>query len=135
MIFQWTNIEVRQIIIGHGMAVFSTEQSQRRDLFFEKKWAISGLFFLYFLLFNTVDRKQMFNINFADDWIRIADLWFCKQPLYQMSHKHCPNRDEILFSFLFKWQIGSQSPKSFRDQYWTFLHQPNFLKYLTTCNN
>ena len=25
------------------------------------KWAISGLFFLYFRLFNTVDSKQMFN--------------------------------------------------------------------------
>ena len=28
----------------------------------------------------------MFNINFADDWIRTADLWYRKQPLYQLSH-------------------------------------------------
>ena len=28
---------------------------------FLKKWAIPGLFFLYFRLFNTVDSKQMFN--------------------------------------------------------------------------
>ena len=30
----------------------------------------------------------MFNINFADDWIRTADLWYWKQPLYQLSHNH-----------------------------------------------
>ena len=28
---------------------------------FFKKWAIPGLFFIYFRLFNTVDNKQMFN--------------------------------------------------------------------------
>ena len=33
------------------------------------KWSIPGLFFIYFHLFNTVDSKQMFNINFADGWI------------------------------------------------------------------
>ena len=40
----------------------------------------------------TVDSKQMFNINiiFADDWIRTADLWYRKRPLYQLSHNHCP---------------------------------------------
>ena len=37
---------------------------------------IPGLFFLYFRLFNTVDSKQMFNINLADDWIRTVDLWY-----------------------------------------------------------
>ena len=34
-----------------------------------KKWASPGLFLLYFLIFNTVDRKQVFNIIFADYWI------------------------------------------------------------------
>ena len=30
----------------------------------------------------------MFNINnfIADDWIRTADLWYQKRPLYQLSH-------------------------------------------------
>ena len=28
--------------------------------------------------------------NFADDWIRTADLWHRKRPLYQLSHNHCP---------------------------------------------
>ena len=32
----------------------------------------------------------MFNINFADDWIRTADLWNRKRPLYQLSHNHFP---------------------------------------------
>ena len=36
--------------------------------------------FLYFLLFNTVNSKQMFNIIFADDWIQTADLWYWKRP-------------------------------------------------------
>ena len=35
--------------------------------------------FTFFVFFNTVDSKQMFNINFADDWISTADL-------YQLSH-------------------------------------------------
>ena len=28
----------------------------------------------------------MFNINFANDWIQTADLWYWKQPLCQLSH-------------------------------------------------
>ena len=27
---------------------------------------------------------------FADDWIRTADLWCGKRPLYKLSHNHCP---------------------------------------------
>ena len=33
----------------------------------------------------------MFNINFVNDWIRTADLWYRKQPLYHLSHNHCPS--------------------------------------------
>ena len=61
------------------------------------KWAILGFFFLYFCLFNTVDCKQMFNINFEDDWIRTTDLWCRKQPLYQLSHNHYPKLIQNLF--------------------------------------
>ena len=32
----------------------------------------------------------MVNKIFADDWIRTAHLWCRKQPLYQLSHNHCP---------------------------------------------
>ena len=38
----------------------------------------------------------MFNINFADDWIRTADLWYLKRPLYQLSLNHC-------IMFINKW--------------------------------
>ena len=54
------------------------------------KWAIPGLFFLYFCLFNTVDSIQMININFADDWIRTSDPWYRKQPLYKLHNNNCP---------------------------------------------
>ena len=30
----------------------------------------------------------MVNINFADDWIQTTDLWYWKQPIYQLSHNH-----------------------------------------------
>ena len=48
--------------------------------------------FIYFRLFNTVDRKQMLYINFVNDWIRTLDLWYHKRPLYQLSHYHCPSQ-------------------------------------------
>ena len=32
----------------------------------------------------------MFNINFADDWSQTADVWYPKQPLFQLSHNHFP---------------------------------------------
>ena len=35
----------------------------------------------------------MFKINFAYDWIQTVDLWYQKQPLYQLSHNHCPNHN------------------------------------------
>ena len=37
----------------------------------------------------------MLNINFANDWIRMTDLWYRKQPLYQMSYKQCPKEDTL----------------------------------------
>ena len=46
--------------------------------------------FLYFCLFNTVESKQMFNTNFAENCIRTADIWFQKRPLCRLSHNHCP---------------------------------------------
>ena len=30
--------------------------------------------FIYFRLFNTVDSKKLFKINFANDWIRTVDV-------------------------------------------------------------
>ena len=39
----------------------------------------------------------MFNINFANDWIQTADLWYWKQPLYQLSHNHCPRTGKLMY--------------------------------------
>ena len=50
--------------------------------FFLKKVGQSRPLFIYFLRFNTVDNKQvnkqMFNLNFADNWSGTADLWYQK---------------------------------------------------------
>ena len=54
---------------------------------------LNGPFLASFSLFSsfqyTVDSKQIYVI-FADDWIRTADLWYHKWPLYQLTHNHCP---------------------------------------------
>ena len=36
--------------------------------------------------------------KFADAWIRPADLWDRKRPLYQLSHNHCP--DSLFFKLI-----------------------------------
>ena len=52
-----------------------------------QKLVILGLFFFIFFFSNQLNiGKRMFYINFANDQIRTADLWFRKRPLYQMSH-------------------------------------------------
>ena len=54
-----------------------------------KKWAIPGLFlFIFIFSIQLIINKQMFNITFADDWSRTADLWYQKRLLYQLSHNH-----------------------------------------------
>ena len=57
---------------------------------FFKKWAIPGLFLIHFRLFNTIYYIQLIENKIADDWIRTADLWCRKRPLYQPRHNHCP---------------------------------------------
>ena len=47
--------------------------------------------FIYFRLFNTFDSKQFLNIT----WIRTADLWYWKRPLYQLSNSHCPSKKRV----------------------------------------
>ena len=44
--------------------------------------------FFFILVFSI---QLIVQINFADDWIRTADLWCRKQPLYQLHHNHFPN--------------------------------------------
>ena len=67
------------------------------------KMGHSRLLFLYFCLFNKIDRKQMFHkILMMDDWSRTADLWCRKRPLYQLSHNHCPSKQ---FSQIKNWRL------------------------------
>ena len=44
-----------------------------------------------FVYYNTADSKQMFNINFANDWILVLEV-----PFYQLIHIHCPNSIEFV---------------------------------------
>ena len=60
------------------------------------KWAIPASFSLFSSFQYTVDSKQMF--NFLS--IRTADLWYQKQPLYQLSHNHCHLHDNVIKMFL-----------------------------------
>ena len=48
-----------------------------------------GSFFFIFV-FSIQLTVNKCSINFADDWIRTADLWNRKRSLYQLSHNHCP---------------------------------------------
>ena len=46
--------------------------------------------FFFIFVFSIQLRANKCSINFADEWIRTADLWYWKWPLYQLSHNHCP---------------------------------------------
>ena len=50
----------------------------------------SGFFFYLFSSFQ-YNWQLGFIINFANDWILTAVLWYRKWTLYQLSHNHCPD--------------------------------------------
>ena len=58
------------------------------------KWAISGLFF-YTFVFSTINSKTCSMLNLADDWIWTKCPWYEKQPILQLSHKHCKFLDSM----------------------------------------
>ena len=51
----------------------------------------------------------MFDIMIANCWVRTADLWNCKQSLYQLSHNHCPKRDILYCLKLYLFNSQSQA--------------------------
>ena len=53
--------------------------------------------FLYFIFSIKLKVNKCSIKKFANDWIRISDLWYWKRPLSQLSHNHCP------IVFLKKW--------------------------------
>ena len=64
------------------------------------KCATPSLFF-YIHLFKTVDSQKNVLRNFANDWIRTADLLCRKQPLYQLHYNPCPSLSVGFIKFLF----------------------------------
>ena len=71
-----------------------------------------------FSLFSSVQYSwQMFK-KFVDDWIWTADLWCWKQPLYQLSHNHCPLKLKFYY-----WLVELELKTIFctlkNDFYWT----------------
>ena len=84
----------------------------------------------YFCIFNTVDSKQMFNINLAKDWIHTPDLWCRWQPLYQLSHnplvlvfKNGPSPAFSNIQYNFTANIGEKCQSSI--QYWESNPRPS----------
>ena len=41
----------------------------------------------------------MLNINITDDWIKTADLWYRKQPIYQLGHNHYPLSETLVVNY------------------------------------
>ena len=79
--------------------------------FFFKKWAIPGLFFIYFRLFNTVDNKQM--LNKICRWLesnrgplvsKASALPTEPQPLPKVLQS-LPNHFRLFSIFTNQWQI------------------------------
>ena len=69
-----------------------------KDYSFLKNWALLGLFFFIFVFSIQLTVKCSIYF-FANDGIRTADLWNRKQPLYQLSHNHCPKDYLFYISF------------------------------------
>ena len=55
------------------------------DKFFFKNGPFPASFFFVFV-FSIQLTVNKCSIYFANDWIRTADLWYRKRPLYQLSH-------------------------------------------------
>ena len=72
----------------------ATKQSWEREIKGVRVWAYVKMghslpLFLYFRFFR-YSWQWTYNINFADDWFRTADLWSQKRLLYQLCHNLCP---------------------------------------------
>ena len=74
---------------------------------FENIIAKNGPFltsFFFIFVFSKQVTVNKCSINFADDRNWTADLWYQKQPLYQLSHDHCHEIENIN---LYKPHIGT----------------------------
>ena len=73
-----------------------------KNLFF--KWAIPGLSFLLFSSFQITIQLTVIAKSSADDWMRTADLWIWKRPLYQLR----PNYSSFSFYYFCPLQATVQ---------------------------
>ena len=61
------------------------------EVFLNGPFSASFFFIFVFLIHSgQLTIVQYIKKFFANDWIRTADHWYRKQPLYQLSHNHCP---------------------------------------------
>ena len=60
-----------------------------------------GLFFFIFvfLIHSWQQTNVQYKYFFANDWIRTVDLWNWKQPLFQLSHNHCPYHLDLVLKY------------------------------------
>ena len=87
--------------------------------------------FFYFRFSSQLTAHKCSMQKFADDWIRTADLWCWKRPLYQLSYKHCPWDENItieafLYSCFIHIQVSQCNATSF------FMQCTYFIKYVNT---
>ena len=99
-IFNVNYFGLETILWGYGchLITFRRGKCNAREI---KTFLSFRPLFLYFRLFNTVNRTY-----FAHDWIRTADLWCGKQPLYQLRHNHFPSKTFLFHEML---QISEES--------------------------
>ena len=86
---EWAFMALTDYMQSASKTSIGLQQIRNFSSFFNKKSPIPGLFFSIFDF--SIQLTVNILYNFADDWIRIVDLWCRKQPLFQMSHNHCPN--------------------------------------------
>ena len=58
---------------------------------------ITSKFFFIFVFSIQLTLNNCSVYKFADDWIRTADLWCRRRPLYQLSHNHCPSAPSLMY--------------------------------------
>ena len=87
----WRRIRLKKIklnIFSYNLMIRAAKECNAgKKIRFFKKWAISGLFYLYFS--SGLQTVNKCSIKVADDWIRTWVLCYWMRSLCQLRHKHC----------------------------------------------
>ena len=78
-------LKIMQLSCKNDLFTFLGNIVKFANFFFKKNGPFPASFFFIFV-FSIQLTVNKCSINFADDWIRTADLWYRKRPLYQLSH-------------------------------------------------